>query len=92
MEQTHIELKKDEFEVLFNIVEGCSDTHQLQNFTETKLDRLKEIMNKLEGLGLIVVVRKYDDHYKEDFWDAKATERVELAYEKYKDWLNELSG
>jgi len=66
-----MKLTKDEEEVLENIQEGISDTGVLRLFTNLDLEKIKEIMNKLERLGLIEIVRKYDEHYKEDYWDAK---------------------
>lgn len=64
-------LTKNEEEILENIQEGVSDTGVLRSFTTLNLDEIKEIMIKLERLNLIEIVRKYDEHYKEDYWNAK---------------------
>tara|TARA_Y100000034_G_scaffold106972_1_gene136086 strand:+ start:34 stop:240 length:207 start_codon:yes stop_codon:yes gene_type:complete len=66
-----MKLTKKEEEILDNIQEGISDTSILRTFTEFDLETIKEIMNRLERLNLIEVTKKYDEHYKEDYWDAK---------------------
>ena len=66
-----MKLTKKEEEILDNIQEGISDTSILRTFTEFDLDTIKEIMNRLERLELIEIVKKYDEHYKEDYWNAK---------------------
>ena len=80
-----MDLTKEEFEVLYNIGEGISDTYQLQNFTELDFDKLKKIISRLEGLRLVVVSKKCDENG--ECWDAKATEHAIPLYEKYKHWI-----
>lgn len=69
-----MDLSTEEKEVLEQIGEGISDTHQLRNVTEFKLEKLKEVMSSLEEKGLIKVARKVDSHNQEDFWDAELVE------------------
>jgi len=71
-----VSLSKEETEILAHIREGISDTHQLKAFTGLNLDKLKVILGNLEKAGLIKLIKKYDKHYREDFWDASLTEKA----------------
>ncbi|MBS3073261.1 hypothetical protein J4465_00475 [Candidatus Pacearchaeota archaeon] len=68
-----MKLNKKELEILENISEGNSDTHQLKIFTNFDLNKILEIIIKLEKLKLIDLVKKQDKSYNEEYWDAKIT-------------------
>ena len=84
-----MELTKQEFEVLWNIEEGISDTSQLQVFTNFNLEELKKILLKLEKLNLITIDKKFDKSYNEDYWNASTTEKAKETYKKYQKWIPE---
>jgi len=64
-------LKEDEMEIFENIKEGVSDTYQLAIFTKLEEARIKNIMEKLERIGLIKIIKKFDEFYNEEYWNAE---------------------
>ncbi len=68
-------LPKEDIKVLEAIQEGMSDLKQAEIYTKIKKEKLKEIYNELEKLGLIKITKKFDEYYKEDFWDAELTQK-----------------
>ena len=70
-----MKLTKQELEILGNIQEGLSDTKSLKTFTEIDWKKIKVLLEKLEKEGLVKINKKYDNYYKEDYWQAHLTEK-----------------
>jgi len=70
-----MKLSKQELEVLDDIQEGISDTHQLRIFVNCNLSSILKILIKLETLNLIKINKKFDKTYNEKYWEAILTEK-----------------
>ena len=80
-------LSKKEFLVLWSIEEGMDNLDSVYVSTGIEINELKKIFDKLENLKFVKVTRKFDNHYKKDYWQAETKDKAKLVYEKYKKWI-----
>ena len=66
-----MKLKEDEVEIFESIKEGISDTYQLTLFTRLEEAHIKNVMVKLENIGLIRINKKFDKYYNDEQWNAE---------------------
>lgn len=82
-----MKISKQEFKALWAIEEGMSDLDAAYAYTGIPIEKLKKIYEKLERLGLIILTKKFDNHYKKDYWDALTTDKAKDIYKKYLKWI-----
>ena len=74
-------LSKEELKVLDSIQEGMSDLNQTNIYTGIPIGKIKKILEKLEKQEFIKITKKFDNYYKEDYWDTKITEKAKPLLE-----------
>ena len=76
-----MKLSKEELKILDSIQEGMSDLNQINIYPGIPVGKIKKIFEKLEKQELVTITKKFDNYYKEDYWDTKITEKAKPILE-----------
>jgi len=63
---------------------------EIDIFISFDVEKVKEIINSLEGEGLVSVERKRDESYNEDFWQCSIEDKARGIYEDYQEWIEDI--
>ena len=76
-----VDLRKEEFEILWFIEEGNGIPEGIVSFSNYSLEDIRDTFRMLEKYGLISL------HKEGDFWQASSTEKAKELYAQYEHWI-----
>ncbi len=76
-----VELRKEEFQILWLIEEGNGIPEGIVSFLDYSLEDVHNTFRLLEKYGLIEIKKQ------DDFWEAKTTDKAADIYAQYEHWI-----
>ena len=76
-----VELRREEFEILWHIEEGSGIPEGLVSFLDYSLEDIKDVFILLHKYGLIHL------ETSGEYWTAKTTEKARDLYAQYEHWI-----